>query len=125
MGTQSFAAISVLRFSIWCKRSDGMTYRKCRDATRRLKLAGLCQKKARVIAPSVPLREPEHASIVIFDISIPTRSASIMKYATEQKLKEAAERAMLYGTGFLEVRAVDPYKRLPWWWRLWRWLTRV
>lgn len=38
--------------------------------------------------------------------------------------EDAMKRAMLYGSSFVEVRVVDPYKPLPWYRRLWRWLTR-
>lgn len=37
--------------------------------------------------------------------------------------EEAIRRAMLYGSGFIETRVVDPYK-LPWWRRLWNWLAQ-
>lgn len=37
--------------------------------------------------------------------------------------EEAIRRTITEGQGWVEVKVVDPYKPLPWYRRLWQWLT--
>lgn len=37
----------------------------------------------------------------------------------EKEIEEAAERALIYGSGYLKVQAVDPYHE-PSWWERWK-----